>query len=141
MSNKNQKKVTQQKKNNNIMTYAIIMIISVIIIILIAAMADDREEQIDNRIMETQRTNESIQNELVSLKDENYKLNKSLEEKDDLLNAYNAQNEALNNLNNVWNIYQSGDKNAAITALSTIDKTQLDENLSIYYDVLSELIK
>lgn len=141
MSNKNQKKVTQQKKNNNIMTYAIIMIISVIIIILIAAMADDREEQIDNRIMETQRTNESIQNELVSLKDENYKLNKSLEEKDDLLNAYNAQNEALNNLNNVWNIYQSGDKNAAITALSAINKTQLDENFSIYYDVLSELIK
>ncbi len=55
------------------------MIICVIIIILIAAMADNREEEIGNRVMETEQTNASFENELVNLREENYKLKKEQE--------------------------------------------------------------
>ena len=53
------------KKQSNILNYAVVMIICVIIIIIVAAMADDREDQIDDRIIETERANENIQKEIV----------------------------------------------------------------------------
>lgn len=72
-------KNTNPKKKSNIATYAVVMIICVIIIILIAAMADNREEEIGNRVMETEQTNASFENELVNLREENYKLKKEQE--------------------------------------------------------------
>lgn len=142
MSDKNETgKVTQEKKKNNIMTYAVIMIISVIIIILIAAMADDREEKIDNRIMETERANESIQNELVTLKDENYKLNKQLEEKNAVDEEYNNYKVQLSEMTNAWNLYISGDITEAANKLSAIDKSSLDDNQIAYYDALCSVMK
>lgn len=71
-------KNTNPKKKSNIATYAVVMIICVIII-LIAAMADNREEEIGNRVMETEQTNASFENELVNLREENYKLKKEQE--------------------------------------------------------------
>lgn len=139
----NKKKIGQKneepKKKNNIMNYAVIMIICVIIIILIAAMADDREEQIDNRILETERANESIQNEVVQLKDENYKLTKELEKTANAgeeLAAYKAQ---LDSMTAVWELLEKGDTDAAAAAVKAIDASGFDENQKAYYDALCRL--
>lgn len=144
MNDKNNNELSEknihQKKKNNIMTYAIIMIVSVIIIILIAAMADDREEQIDNRIMETERANESIQNELVTLKDENYKLNKELEKSNELKEQFEIYNVQLDEITNVWNLYISGDVISAAAAAEAIDISKLDDNQKAYYDAICKVI-
>lgn len=138
---KTDKKNTEPKKKNNIMNYAVIMIICVIIVILIAAMADDREEQIDNRIMETERANESIQNELVTLKDENYKLNKELEKSKPLSEEYEAYKTQLNSLTAVWNMLEAGDKAGAEQAIAAIDASSFDDSQKAYYDALVKIIE
>lgn len=138
---KTDKKNTEPKKKNNIMNYAVIMIICVIIVILIAAMADDREEQIDNRIMETERANESIQNELVTLKDENYKLSKELEKTKPLSEEYEAYKTQLNSLTAVWNMLEAGDKAGAEQAIGAIDASAFDESQKAYYDALVKIIE
>lgn len=132
-------KQTKPKKKNNIMNYAVIMIICVIIVILIAAMADDREEQIDNRIMETERANANIQNELVNLKDENYKLSKELEKTKESADSLLNSKSQLDSLTNVWNLYESGKMQEAAAALQAIDNSAFDENLTAYYNALSKL--
>lgn len=138
---KTDKKNTDPKKKNNIMNYAVIMIICVIIVILIAAMADDREEQIDNRIMETERANESIQNELVTLKDENYKLSKELEKTKPLSEEYEAYKTQLNSLTTVWNMLEAGDKAGAEQTIGAIDASAFDESQKAYYDALVKIIE
>ncbi len=56
------------------LTYAVIMLLAAIIIIIIAAMADDREEKFQSQIDSTTQTNMTIQQEIVTIKDENYAL-------------------------------------------------------------------
>lgn len=90
------------ERKSKLSTYAIVMLLSVIIIIVIAAMADDRERQFESQIASTTQTNMSIQQEIVTLKDEKYVLEQNQKEMqsqiDDMskkLSVYNILNEAL----------------------------------------------
>ena len=132
--------VNKRKQANNLFTYAIIMIICVIIIILIAAMADNREEEIDNRINETEQTSANIQNQLVELEDENYALKKQNQEYADREGSHNDYVSALGNLTSVWNLYSSGDVEGAKAALAAVDTTGFDENQLSYYNALYKLL-
>ena len=90
------------------------MIICVIIIILIAAMADNREEEIGNRVMETEQTNASFENELVNLREENYKLKKEQGRK--MLPRWREETKykaVLEVMSNIWTKINMGDTEGA----------------------------
>lgn len=115
------------------------MIICVIILIIFAALADNREEEIDNRIIETERTNESIQNELVNLKEENYKLTKEKETNDETINEYNEYLEDLSSMTEAWNLIVSNDLEGASKILRNMDISGFDENKTAYFGALCKL--
>ena len=103
-------------------------------------MADNREEEIDNRINETEQTSANIQNQLVELEDENYELEKQNQEYAEREGAHNDYVSALVNLTSVWNLYSSGDLEGAKAALAAVDTTGFDENQLSYYNALYELL-
>lgn len=115
------------------------MIICVIILIIFAAMADNREEEIDNRIIETERTNESIQNELVTLTDENYKLTKEKEAADETIAEYDEYMEDLSRMTAAWNLIVSDDLDGAAEILRGMDISGFDENKIAYFGALCRL--
>lgn len=137
MSDKNSSK--PQKGRDNIFNYAVIMIICVIIIILIAAMADNRENEIDNRIIETKRANEAIQNEIVSLREENYELKSERDKIKSELDAQTSYSTALSELTGIWNMINAGDLTGAANALIAADNSAYDENQQGYYNALCKL--
>ena len=96
-------------------------------------MADNREEEIDNRINETEQTSANIQNQLVELEDENYELKKQNQEYADREGAHNDYVSALGNLT-------SGDLEGAKAALAAVDTTGFDENQLSYYNALYEML-
>lgn len=138
MNTKNDKK--QEHKQKNIFNYAIIMIICVIIIILFAAMADSRENEIDNRIIETERNNASIQNELVNLQNENAELIKREEQNNSLIEEYTQASVQMSQLTEIWNLISTDNINEAKSAIELIDSSVLNENGKAYYDALCEII-
>ncbi len=137
MSDDNKK---TDKKQRNIFSYAVIMIICVIIIILFAAMADNRENEIDDKITETQRTNETIQNELVRLQDENYNLNKQIQQNETAVSAYAVLTEQQNQLTEIMNIIKTGNTEEAKTKIQAVDTSAFDENTLAYYSALCEIL-
>ncbi len=137
MSGNNKK---SDKRQRNIFSYAVIMIICVIIIILFAAMADNRENEIDDRISETQKTNETIQNELVRLQDENYNLNKQIQQNETAASAYAVMTEQQNQLTEIKNLISAGNTDEAKAKIQSIDTSAFDENTSAYYSALCEIL-
>lgn len=128
------------KKQKNIFSYAVIMIICVIIIILFAAMADNRENEIDDKISETQKTNETIQNELVRLQDENYNLNKQIQQNETAASAYAVMTEQQNQLTDIKNLITAGNTEEAKAKIQSIDTSAFDENTLAYYSALCEIL-
>lgn len=127
-----------EKQTKNLFTYAVIMLLAVIIIIIIAAMADDREKAYQNQINQTQETANTVQNEIVSLKDQLYQVQQENENLQTMLEnnqTYLAQFAALNQ---VWTLMQSGDLENAQTAFAAIDTSAFDETLNAYYASLAE---
>ena len=141
MDKDNINKQEQSKKQKNIFSYAVIMIICVIIIILFAAMADNRENEIDNRIYQTEQANANIQNELVTLQSENDKLVKEAQEKDALISGYQNSENQISKLSQIWTLIQSGNIQEASDALYALDVTGFGENETAYYNALCELLK
>ena len=137
MSDDNKK---ENKKQKNIFSYAVIMIICVIIIILFAAMADNRENEIDDKISETQKTNETIQNELVRLQDENYNLKKQIEQNETTTSAYAVMTEQQNKLTEINNLITDGKEEEAKAKLQAIDASNFDENTLAYYSALCKIL-
>ena len=137
MSDDNKK---ENKKQKNIFSYAVIMIICVIIIILFPAMADNRENEIDDKISETQKTNETIQNELVRLQDENYNLKKQIEQNETTTSAYAVMTEQQNKLTEINNLITDGKEEEAKAKLQAIDASNFDENTLAYYSALCKIL-
>lgn len=131
----------EKKKYKNLATYATIMVLAVIILIIFAAMADSREQRFENQLDEKESLNVSIQNEIVRLKDENYDLQNNVdnltresEEKDGALSFYTALTEA-------WELYGSGDTDAAAEKLSALDGADLTEEEEAKSQTLKALLE
>lgn len=145
ISNNNEKiiqseKNTKPKKKSNIATYAVVMIICVIIIILIAAMADNREEEIGNMVMETEQTNASFENELVNLREENYKLKKELEKNTTKSEENTKYLSELEVMTHIWSKINSGDTEGARQDIISLDTAAFDDNQKGYYEALCKLL-
>ena len=103
-------------------------------------MADDREENIQSQIDSTTQTNLTIQNELVTVKDENYllsqendKLTKQVEENSKNDEAYKIISEALN-------LYNEDKEEEAYAKFSEIDSSNLSETVSPLYEAVKKTI-
>ena len=129
-----------EKKQKNIFNYAIIMIISVIIIIIFAAMADNRENEIDNRISETEKANQTNQEEIVRLTNENAALSKQVEENQKIIDNYTSVSQQLISLSEIWNLYNDGNIEEAKAKAALIDPSTLDENNAGYYNALCAVL-
>ncbi|MBE5039210.1 hypothetical protein [Ructibacterium gallinarum] len=130
----------EKKKFKNLTTYAVIMILAVVIIIIIAAMADNREQQFENQINQQQETNMSIQNEIVNLKDENYRLQKEKEELEQASAEAKASLSFYTAMTQGWEYYQQGKMEEAAAKLSEIQRESLSDEEKIHFELLDGLI-
>lgn len=121
----------EKKKFKNLSTYAVVMILSVVIIIIVAAMADDREQQFENQIDAQEQTNMNIQNEIVSLKDENYSLSKELEESQAALTQRESELTFANALAEAWAMLASGDPAGARALFQTLSASTPDQETKL----------
>ena len=94
----------------------------------------------ENQISEKEQTNMSIQNEIVSLKDENYMLKKEteqlgtlMEENEKTLAFYTVMTEA-------WTLYAQDKKGEAAAKLSELNPELMDETARGYFDLLGGLV-
>lgn len=99
-------------------------------------MADNRENEIDSRINETERTNQTNQEEIVRLTNENAALNKQIEENKQIIDNYAVVSQQLISLTEIWNLYSSGNIEEARNKAALIDVNALDENNVGYYEAV-----
>lgn len=129
-----------KKGAGKLATYAVIMLLAAIIIIIIAAMADDREQKFQTQIDLTSQTNIAIQNEIVTLKDENY----SLKQENDTLAASVAEHKTadgvLSKISESLVLCGEGKRDEAKKKFAEIDKESLPETLSEIYRLAEEKI-
>ncbi len=132
--------MSDEKNRKKLGTYAVIMVLAAVFLIIIAAMADHREEHFEDQISQQTKLNVDIQNQIVRLEDENYKLEKEAEE----LKANAAATEqALNlykTLSEAYELALSGDKKHATERLKLkiTDPSVLTEEEKAAYDKLIE---
>ena len=107
---------------------------------MIAKLADNRETQMGNKIIETEHANEVISNEIVSLKDENYKLKKENEKYIGLEAEFSSYKDVNSAMAEVITLVKSGDIEGAEKKLISIDQNTLDESQKTYYEGLQMLL-
>lgn len=128
-------------KTGKLSTYVTVMLLSVIIIIIIAAMADDREQNFQSQLESTVQTNTTIQNEIVTLKEENYNL---LQEKISLEEKLEENSQKLtlcSSFSEIIVLYNDGNVAEAKQKLEEIDKETLSDELKPLYDAVQTYIK
>ncbi len=123
----------KEKQIKSLFSYAVIFLIGIIIVIIFAAMADGREKTL---ITNATSTNEVIQNELISAKDEIY----SLKAENDTLKASAGELERIKELDKVWYLYKEGKTPEAKDALSKIPTEAMGESENAYYNALCEIL-
>lgn len=128
--------VSEEKKRKNLVTYAVCMVLAVIILILFAAMADNREQHFENQINEKEQVNMNIQNQIVSLSDENYNLKKAAEENKKTIEEKDKELVFYQTVTKVWELYESGDTAGAAEAFAGIDLQTLTDTQREFYDAL-----
>ncbi|MBO5363997.1 MAG: hypothetical protein J6A56_00840 [Clostridia bacterium] len=130
--------MSEEKRRKNLGTYAVIMVLAAVLLILIAAMADNREEHYEEQINQQTQLNVDIQNQIVRLEDENYKLKKETEalktnsaEQEQALTVYQT-------LSEVYALALSGKEREAAERLKLKinDPSALTEEEKAAYDTL-----
>ncbi len=133
----------EEKNRNKLGTYAVVMVLATALLIILAAMADNREEHFENQINQQAQINVDIQNQIVRLEDENYKLTKEAEE----LKAKTAAQErslmVYKTLSEAYELAVSGKhRNAAEwLKLKITDPSVLTEEEKAAYDTLVKQLK
>ena len=133
--------MSEEKKYKNLSTYVVCMILAVIILIIFAAMADNREEHFKDQLNEKEQVNVSIQNQIVSLSDENYHLKKNAEETAKELEAKNQELQVVTAMKQAWQFLAQGDKTAANEVCKTLEGVSLTEEQQAEYTQLQNLMQ
>ena len=130
----------EKKKYKNLTTYAVVMILAMVIVIIIAAMADNREEKFENTIYQQQQTNESIQNEIVRLTDENYGLSKKIDEIEKKNGEMELELKNYRALEALWTLTKQKKYNEAAEVYKDINPEELTETQEeAYYIIIKNL--
>ncbi len=133
--------MSEEKKKKNLITYALVMILAAIFIIIIAAMADNREDQFESQLSEQTQINMGIQNRIVSLEDENYKLKKEAEEKDANLAREEQAAAFYQALSQIYRLSLEGNTEEAAASFLEIDETNLTEEQKAAYTTLQKQLQ
>ncbi len=131
----------EKKKFKNLFTYTLCLILAVIILILFAAMADSRENQFELEIDEKEKINMNIQNQIVSLTDENYKLK---QENEDIKNQLSQKEESLTllkGINHAWTCFYENKKEDGREILESIKNLPMTEEEEQAYQRLQQILK
>lgn len=128
----------EQKRTGKLATYSVIMLLAAIIIIIIAAMADNREEMFKTQLDQSTQTNMTIQNEIVSLKDENYILKQENESLKKTSVDFETQGKIISEALSLFNEDKAEEAKAK---LAEIDKESLSEETVIsLYEAATHII-
>ena len=100
----------EKKKYKNLSTYVVCMILTVVIIIIFAAMADNRESHFETQLNEKEQLNSSIQNQIVSLSEENYQLQKENETSSQTIKNQEKEIFFLSLVNDIWVLLSQNQK-------------------------------
>lgn len=130
-----------KEKNGKLSTYVVVMLLSIIIIIIIAAMADNREQKFQSQIDSTTQANMTIQNEIVTLKDDNYALTQENEKLKKQLEENTAYFDICNTLSEVIALHNANKLDDANQKFSEIDRELLPEALIPIYDTIQIYIR
>ena len=133
--------MTEKKKRiKNLSTYVVCMILTVVILIIFAAMADNRESQFENQLQEKEKINMSIQNQIVTLTDENYTLKKEQESLHTQLQEQEKKIAFLNTVNEVLSLHTKKEEKEAKALFESINTNEMDEEIKAEYQKLKELL-
>ncbi len=131
----------EKKGLKNLSTYAVIMFLAAVLLIIIAAMADTREEHFENQISAQTQQNIDIQNQIVKLEDENYKLKKDLEQIQGENQGNLSGHTFYKAMTQVYTLYLEGKTAAAAKTLGAIDTGILNQEQLSDYNLLIKLLK
>ncbi len=132
--------MTEKKRIKNLSTYVVCMILTVVILIIFAAMADNRESHFENQLQEKEKLNMSIQNQIVTLTDENYSLKKEKESLETQLQEKEKKVTFLNTLNEVLSLHTKKEETEAKALFHSINTDGMDEEMKAEYQNLKELL-
>lgn len=130
----------EKKKYKNLATYAVVMALAVVVLIIFAAMADNREQNFETQLNEKESLNVSIQNEIVSLKDENYNLKNSSDKLEEDLKQATEEKDFYNALSDAWQLYGTDKKEEAAKKLEEINVDKLSEEQNEKLKILQDLL-
>lgn len=117
----------EKKKYKNLATYAVVMALAVVVLIILAAMADNREQNFENQLNEKENLNVSIQNEIVSLRDENYELKNSADKLETDLAQATAERDFYTALSDAWELYGADKYDEALKKLEETESDKLSD--------------
>ncbi len=127
----------EQKRTGKLATYSVVMLLAAIIIIIIAAMADNREEMFKTQLDQSTQTNMTIQNEIVSLRDENYVLKQENESLKKSTSNFETQEKIISE---ALGLFEENKTEEAKAKLAEIDKKGLAEPTLSLYDAIERII-
>lgn len=128
----------EKKKKSNLGTYAVIMVLAALFLIIIAAMADHREDQFETQIYEQTQINVGIQDQIVRLEDENYRLKKAAEEQAKVTGAQEQSLKVYRTFSEVYALSMDGKSEEAAEKLEELDVSLLTQEEKEAYDKLQE---
>lgn len=118
----------EKKKFKNLATYSVTMVLAVVVIIIFAAMADNRESDFESQLNEKENINITIQNEIVSLKDENYELKNQLDRLQTDLEKSSKEINFYKTISEIMDLCDSGNYDEAAAKLAEISSEDLNED-------------
>ena len=129
-----------KKKAGKLATYATVLLLMIILVIIIASMADSREKTFQTQIDETTQTNLSIQDEIITVTDENYRLEKKVEELEKTIKDISPVIDINNALHEVLTLLNNGDRDGAKAKFNEIDEASVPEVSKGYYDAVKDSV-
>ncbi len=126
----------EKKKYKNLTTYVICMILTIVILIIFAAMADNREELFESQIHEQEQVNLTIQNQIVSLTDENYSLKQEMDKQSQIISQQSEEIQFLTLLNETWMLIEKKQFQDAKTKAEQLKDFSMNEERKKSYQAL-----
>lgn len=131
----------EKKKFKNLSTYVVCMVLTIVILIIFAAMADNREELFENQIQEKEQANITIQNQIVSLTEENYNLKQEAEKQTQIISQQNEEVQFLTLMNEAWMLISQNKYGEAKEKAEKLKEFPMNEEREKVYQTLMNAIQ
>lgn len=117
------------------------MILTIVILIIFAAMADNREELFESQIQEKEQANLTIQNQIVSLTDENYSLKQEMDKQSQIISQQSEEIQFLTLMNETWMLIEKKQLQDAKTKAEQLKDFSMNEERKKSYQMLLKALQ